>query len=611
MQKKSWKAKAIALFSACSILTGMGTAGMTANAESPDYGDALKMALYFYDANECGAEVDNNPLTWRGNCHTYDDSANLSSATGLGEAEKQVIRSQNGGKDIVDLTGGYHDAGDHIKSTMTMGFSGTSLAWSMYSHPEVFEQTDTTNHALDILHTMTEYFMKVTYLNDDSSVSSFCYLVGDQADHDTTWTSPEKQNYERKTYWATASHPSADAAGEMAACLASASVQFRKAGESDYADKCLKYAKALYEFAKQHPSAASDGIGSFYGSGSQQDDIAWADLWIHVAEESISTYQAITVSGDAYQTPAGTEYDGWIYSWDKVWGGYSALLAELGNSEHLQKTQQNANLIQNPQAGKYYFPKGGTEWGSSRYNCAWQMYAEKYGEKSGQTQYFDWAKTQMDYLLGQNPSGRSYLLGYTDNYPKNVHHRAANPNKNGMEHILYGALVGGETDQNGSYNDVWDSYSCTEPALDYEGCLILSLTELCAYYGTDGGTGTDSIIQSAPEIDGTHTFGTWLNNAPEPVTEPTDETETTEIETETEETTEESVTETTEIEPEPLYGDVNLDGSINVTDVIMMQKYLHGQQKISYDSFMISDMNQDGNVNIYDLVLLKKTLIAK
>ena len=98
------------------------------------------------------------------------------------------------------------------------------------------------------------------------------------------------------------------------------------------------------------------------------------------------------------------------------------------------------------------------------------------------------------------------------------------------------------------------------------------------------------------------------------MTEPTDETETTEIETETEETTEEteeSVTETTEIEPEPLYGDVNLDGIINVTDVIMMQKYLHGQQKISYDSFMISDMNQDGNVNIYDLALLKKTLIAK
>lgn len=438
--------------------------------------------------------------------------------------------------------------------------------------------------------------MKVTYLNDDNSVSSFCYLVGDQADHDTAWTSPENQNYDRKTYWATASHPSADAAAEMAACLASSAYQFRNAGETDYADKCMVYAKALYEFAKQHPEGAYDGISSFYASGSQQDDIAWADLWIHIAEGTVSSYNPVAVNGDVYQTPNGKDqYDGWIYSWDKVWGGYSALLYELGNTTHENVVRNNANLISNPQSGKYYFPKGGTEWGSSRYNCAWQMYAEKYGAKSGQTQYFDWAKTQMDYLLGQNPSGRSYLLGYTDNYPKNPHHRAANPNKQGMEHILYGALVGGETDSNGSYNDVWDSYSCTEPALDYEGCFLLSITELCAYYGTDGSTGTDSVIQSAPEIDGSHMFGTWRNGSTVPSTpiEP------------------EQPTETEPDIPESLQGDVNLDGTVSVNDVVMLQKYLLNVQKFSYDNFMIADMNQDGRVNVFDLILLKKKLLSE
>ncbi len=572
--------KMTALLASFTMLASMATAvPVSADSSNLDYGDALKMSLYFYDANECGSEVDSNPLTWRGNCHTYDSTASLGSATGLSDAEKAIIKAQNGGKDTVDVSGGYHDAGDHIKSAMTIGFSGTNLAWSYYSHQEVFEKTGSTAHLLDILHTMSEYLMKVTYLNDDGSVSSFCYLVGDQADHDVTWESPEKQTYDRKTYWATASHPSADSAGEMSAMLASSSLAFRKNGETEYADQCLKYAKALYEFAKKYPEANYDGIGGFYASGSQQDDIAWADLWIHIAEDNFASYTPVAVNGDVYQTPNGKDqYDGWIYSWDKVWGGYSALLYELGNTQHEQVARNNANLISNPQAGTYYFPKGGTEWGSSRYNCAWQMYAEKYGEKSGQTQYFDWAKTQMDYLLGKNSkTGRSYLLGYGDTYPKNPHHRGANPNKNGMEHILYGALVGGETDQNGSYNDVWDSYSCTEPALDYQGCFVLAISGLCAYYGTNNGAEADTVIQNAVEIDESHTFGAWRNGSTEP-------------------------------EPVKEYGDVNLDGNVNVADAVMLQKYLLNVQKFSYDNFAIADMNQDGAVNVIDLALLKRVL---
>ena len=577
---KMKRTRLAAFLTACTMLSGMAAIPASA-ADAPDYADALKLALYFYDANECGTHVDENPLTWRGNCHTYDSEAALSGATGLGSSEIQVIKAQNGGKDTVDVSGGYHDAGDHIKSAMTMGFTGTSLAWSYYSYPDVFEQTGTKDHLFDILHTIDDYLMNVTFLNEDGSVSSFCYLVGDQADHDATWESPEKQTYDRKTYWATASHPSADAAGEMAACLASSSMALREV-DAAYADQCMQYADALYAFAKAHPESSYDGIGSFYGSGSQQDDIAWADLWLHIAKGTEKEYTPISVSGDEYKTPAGTEYDGWIYSWDKVWGGYTALLAELGDATHLQKAQQNANLISNPQAGKYYFPKGGTEWGSSRYNCAWQMYALKYAKASGQTQYNDWAKTQMDYLLGQNPSGRSYLLGYTDTFPMNVHHRAANPNKNGMEHILYGALVGGETDQNGSYTDVWDSYSCTEPALDYEGCLVLALSGLCDANSAGDGSGADQTIAAAEEIDETHQFGTWYGSTPQQPDKP------------------ETLTE--------VKGDVTNTGVFEVTDIVALQKWLLGVPGTSLANWKAGDLYEDGVLDVFDLALMKRML---
>lgn len=91
---------------------------------------------------------------------------------------------------------------------------------------------------------------------------------------------------------------------------------------------------------------------------------------------------------------------------------------------------------------------------------------------------FNFAKSQVDYILGSNPMNISYLVGYGSNYPKRVHHRGAsivsyrenkgfigctqgydnwygrieeNPN------VLIGALVGGPdfqdnfTDHRGNY----------------------------------------------------------------------------------------------------------------------------------------------------------------
>ena len=37
----------------------------------------------------------------------------------------------------------------------------------------------------------------------------------------------------------------------------------------------------------------------------------------------------------------------------------------------------------------------------------------------------DWAKGQIDYMLGDNPQGRSYVVGFGNNPPQRPHHRAA------------------------------------------------------------------------------------------------------------------------------------------------------------------------------------------
>ena len=124
-----------AMLLSCTAVSTLSPAVVTA-ADGHDYAEALELSLYFYDANQCGSNVDDNPLTWRGNCHTYDAEASLDNAQGLSSASKSAIMAQNGGSNKVDVSGGYHDAGDHIKFSMTLGFSTASLAWSYFTYPE-------------------------------------------------------------------------------------------------------------------------------------------------------------------------------------------------------------------------------------------------------------------------------------------------------------------------------------------------------------------------------------------------------------------------------------------------------------------------------------------
>lgn len=69
-----------------------------------------------------------------------------------------------------------------------------------------------------------------------------------------------------------------------------------------------------------------------YSSGSQKDDIAWAELWCALANNGGSLPSSYTPTYQITQNGCynGSEYDYHLYCWDKVWVGYAALLAEVG-----------------------------------------------------------------------------------------------------------------------------------------------------------------------------------------------------------------------------------------------------------------------------------------
>ena len=58
------------------------------------------------------------------------------------------------------------------------------------------------------------------------------------------------------------------------------------------------------------------------------------------------------------------------------------------------------------------------------------------------------------------------------------------------------------------------------------------------------------------------------------------------------------------------YGDMNQDFSVDIADIIFMQKYLLGLSPITKKMSLIGDINQDKEVNIYDWLMLKQDVLS-
>ena len=410
-------------------------------AGSDNYAKLLQESLFMYDANMCGSKAGSTSLfTWRDACHTNDE-----------------------------VDGGYHDAGDHVMFGLPQGYTASTIGWAYYEFKDSFDSLGITDHFKTVSDYFCKFFKDATQLNGNS-VSKFCWQKGDGNQDHAYWGAPESQGNRGGCEWASSGH--GDIAAEYAAALAASYINFGNAED-------LTYAKALFNYAKQNASPTV--AGEFYASDSVADDIAWAAAWLYKATKD-SSYQSDFINKPVY----------WVHCWNSVELGAAILAAE----ENGQWGNANNYLASNCNGNGYFFAD---KWGSARHNATMQMCA-LVADKNGGGSYASWAKGQMDYLLGNNPSGKCFVVGFADNSSKYPHHRAASGlssasnGNNGYVHTLTGALVGGPTDAGGSYNDDIGDYVANEVAIDYNAGLVGAAAGLYAKYKT--GTVADSIPET-------------------------------------------------------------------------------------------------------------------
>ena len=58
-----------------------------------------------------------------------------------------------------------------------------------------------------------------------------------------------------------------------------------------------------------------------------------------------------------------------------------------------------------------------------------------------------------------------------------------------------------------------------------------------------------------------------------------------------------------------LFGDANLDGSIDVLDVVVLVNYILGNISFDENQIIISDTNQDGSLDVMDIVILVDSIL--
>lgn len=447
-----------------------------------NYGESLQKSLLFIEAQRSGNLPKENRIAWRG------DSA------------------LNDGADVgVDLSGGYYDAGDHVKFGLPMASSITLLSWGVIEYREAYENSGQLDEALAAIKWGTDYLLKA-HETDSNGTKALWGQVGNGGTDHAYWGSAESMTMDRPAYKVDRNNPGSDLAGETAAALAAASIVF-KSTNTKYSNKLLTNAKQLYDFADTYRGKYSDSIPdatNYYNSWSGYDDeLAWGAAWLTKAGES------------GYLSKAKAAYKGvnkqWTQSWDNKSYGAAILLAqETGNRRYRNDAEAWLDYWSNPDGNGITYTEGGLawldQWGSLRYSANTAFLAGIYSDTVNDydNRYSNFAQGQVDYILGDNPNQFSYQVGFGDDFARNPHHRGASgttdinssaPNK----HILYGALVGGPSSPNDySYSDERTNYITNEVALDYNAGFTGAVARSYDLYG--GNPLSDTVLAALPEV---------------------------------------------------------------------------------------------------------------
>ena len=417
--------------------------------------------------------------------------------------------------DNYDLSGGWCDAGDHVMFGQTQFYSAYMLLkgyaeWSkgygdyytynymkyrstnQWSWEQGQHDPDGIPDVLQEVKHATDFFIKCA-----RNSTTFYYQKGDgggSADH-ATWNTGVKiqtqavsQGGQPRSIY---KNPNDASMPSFAAATLALMSRLYKDYDAAYAQTCSAAAINAYNYAKSKKgfTAPDAGDRGFYSANDNwKDDYATmcAELfWLTNTASYKTEALAFTTCLNGSCDIKPNQY--WSFDYDNNEEIAFYNLAKLGDATALSNFNTHITTNYIAKVTNKLYNGGNGSWGTLRYNANAAMLAALYQKLNNNNTVSTFIYDQIDYILGKNSGNQSYVVGFGTKYPLHPHHRniylndANVPEGNRQasisiptKNLQAGILVGGSRDPSTFQDDV-TKYQFTEPAIDYNTCLVGAL----------------------------------------------------------------------------------------------------------------------------------------
>ncbi|WP_086930473.1 glycoside hydrolase family 9 protein [Agarilytica rhodophyticola] len=383
---------------------------------------------------------------------------------------------------------GWYDAGDYNKYIVNSGISTYTLLAAYEHYPDYYRTQNNNipesgNPLPDILDEVLWNLRWMLTMQDPNDGGVYHKLTTLRFSGQVLPQDADAQRY--------VVQKSTAAALNFAAVMAVASRIFSEFETHlpGLSEQCRTAALNAWQWAKNNPEVAyrqpSDVFTGEYASAGYRDEFAWAAAELYITLNDDSYYQQFTQYRAEPSVP----------SW-----GYTVALGYMSLLHHAQRLSGVADIASirtsflsfaddlrngvNSSAFGIVMGREASEfvWGSNAVALNQSMMLIQAFRDSGERSYADAALTNMDYILGRNGVGISFVTGFGTRSPLAIHHRPSAADS--VAAPIPGFVAGGPQpgQQDGcsypsalpakSYLDDWCSYSTNEIAINWNAPLV-------------------------------------------------------------------------------------------------------------------------------------------
>lgn len=457
----------------------------------------------------------------------------------------------------IDVSGGWHDAGDYGRYVVPGAKSVADLLIAYDANPKLFSDSigipESGNGVPDVLDEV-RYELEWMLKMQDSQTGGVHHKVS--CENFPGYVMPETETDELIV-----TPVSTTATADFCASMAMAYEYYQKF-DKDFAEKCLNAAKNAWAFLQKNPnfifSNPSDITTGDYGDTSDIDERYWAaaQMWRATGEDTYRTaLESMRVQNGMDWMEVGDYGNIAILTMDGV--DTNSDLYTRAKTSILKEADQMKGLSQ---SNPYGVSVSKYNWGSNMGVATSGMILNLAYQMTEDSTYLDTSRSNLHYLLGNNAMGECFVTGYGTVSPEHPHHRPSMAKNQAMKGMLVGGVNSGLEDSAAKaycanspsakcYVDHWESYSTNEITIYWNS----PLTCLLAMNSTARTPEHDDIIS----------------------------------------------------------GDVNQDQTVNTADIVLLQKYLLGEVSLTETQAKAADVQANNTVNGFDLAVLRQKLVQK